>query len=53
MCYDICDLLVRKICHYFMKLAKAAFELAVNRFRKSFSVKPACLAATENRIFGK
>ena len=32
---------------------KAAFELAVNGFRKSFSVKPACLAATENRIFGK
>ena len=53
MCYDMCDLLVRKICHYFMKLAKAAFELAVNRFRKSFSVKPACLAATENRISRK
>ena len=30
--------------------SKAAFELAVNHFRKSFSVKPACLAATENRI---
>ena len=32
---------------------KAAFELAVNDFRKSFSVKLACLAATENRISGK
>ena len=32
---------------------KAAFELAVNGFRKSFSVKRACLAATENRISGK
>ena len=31
---------------------KVAFELAVNHFRKSFSVKPACLAATENRISG-
>ena len=29
---------------------KAAFELAVNHFRKSFSVKPVCLAATKNRI---
>ena len=26
------------------------FELAENRFRKSFSVKPTCLAITENRI---
>ena len=32
---------------------KAAFELAVNAFWKSFSTWPACLAATENRIFGK
>ena len=30
-----------------------AFELAVNAFRKSFSTWPACLAATENRIFWK
>ena len=27
--------------------------MVVNRFRKSFSIKPACLAATENRISGK
>ena len=33
--------------------SKAAFELAVNGFRKSFSVKRACLAAAENRISGK
>ena len=33
--------------------SKAAFELAVNGFRKSFSVKPVCLAVTENRISGK
>ena len=32
---------------------KATFELAVNGFRKLFSVKPVCLAATENRISGK
>ena len=32
---------------------KATFELVVNGFRKSFSVKPAYLAATENRISGK
>ena len=31
---------------------KAAFELAVNHFWKSFSVKPTCLAATENKISG-
>ena len=31
---------------------KAAFELAVNHFWKSFSVKPVCLAATKNRISG-
>ena len=29
------------------------FELAENRFRKSFSVKPTCLAVTENDIFQK
>ena len=32
---------------------KAAFELAENLFRKSFSVKPTCLVATENRISEK
>ena len=32
---------------------KAAFELAVNGFRKSFSVKHTCLVATKNRISGK
>ena len=31
---------------------KATFELTVNHFRKSFSVKPTCLAATENKISG-
>ena len=33
--------------------SKTVFELAVNGFRKSFSVKPVCLAVTENRISGK
>ena len=32
---------------------KAAFELAVNAFRKSFSTWPVCLVAMENRIFRK
>ena len=32
---------------------KAVFELAENCFRKSFSVKPTRLAATENRFSGK
>ena len=32
---------------------KAVFESAENRFKKSFSVKPTCLATTENRISGK
>ena len=32
---------------------KAVFELAKNCFQKSFSVKPTCLAATENRISRK
>ena len=32
---------------------KAAFELAVNDFKKSFFVKLACLATAENRISGK
>ena len=27
--------------------------MAENRFRKSFSIKPTCLAAMENRIYGK
>ena len=32
---------------------KGAFVLGKNDFRKSFSPKPACLAATENEIFQK
>ena len=32
---------------------KGAFVLGENDFRKSFSPKPACLAATENEIFQK
>ena len=32
---------------------KGAFVLGENYFRKSFSPKPACLAATENEIFRK
>ena len=34
-------------------LSKGAFVLGENDFRKSFSPKPACLAATENEIFRK
>ena len=33
--------------------SKAVFVLGENHFRKSFSPKPACLAATENEIFQK
>ena len=32
---------------------KGAFVLGENDFRKSFSPKPACLVATENKIFRK
>ena len=34
-------------------LSKGAFVLGENDFSKSFSPKPACLAATENEIFRK
>ena len=34
-------------------IIKAVFELAENRFWKSFSVKPTRLAATKNRFSGK
>ena len=46
-------LIVLSTCKRLDVQSKAAFELVVNGFRKSFSVKPVCLAATKNRISGK
>ena len=37
----------------FLRTPKGAFVLGENDFKKSFSPKPACLVATENKIFRK
>ena len=36
-----------------LEMLKGVFELGENCFRKSFSIKPECLAVTENIIFQK